>query len=336
MHGSPLSVARGDTPSAVPVVLFAYARPRLLGRTLECLRSNGVPRIYAYSDGPKTPEMAAAVAEVRQILRAVDWCQISIVERPANLGLGQSIRTGVTEVLTRHEAVIVFEEDLVCVDGTYRYLSAALERYKDEPKVMSVTGWTHPRITPAGSGDRPFFDGRGESLVWGTWRRAWRGMEEDAMTLVRRCEERRVDPYAYGADLMDMARMERERNIWAVRFLYLHIVNGGLCLRPPRSLVEHIGDGADATNAPDFGSQWANPPLQPCPPIPTVWPDPVEHPQCRALAAMAYESRPEPPSVGRRLRESLKRRMPDTLLRAYRRVKMNRLVSLTPEGRRPH
>jgi hypothetical protein len=244
-------------------VLFAYARPRLLARTLECLRENGVPLIYAYSDGPKTPEMAPRVAEVRKILHGVDWCQVSIVERPTNLGLGESIRAGVTEVLSRHEAVIVLEDDLVCVDGTYRYLSAALERYKDEPKVMSVTGWTHPRITPGDVTDQPFFDGRAECWVWGTWRRAWDGMEQDALTLVDRCRQQGIDPHAYGADLVQMAQTERDRNIWAVRFIYLHIVNGGLCLRPPRSLVEHIGYGPDATNAGDTASQWANPPLEP-------------------------------------------------------------------------
>src|SRR5471032_3112890 len=102
----------------IPVALFAYSRPEHLVRTLACLRANKVPLIYAFSDGPKTPELRAKVDEVRQILRAIDWCDVSIIERDENLGLGRSIRTGVADVLTRHESVLVFEDDLVCVDGT--------------------------------------------------------------------------------------------------------------------------------------------------------------------------------------------------------------------------
>ncbi len=278
---------------AAPIALFAYARPRHLSRTLACLEANRVTRIYAFCDGPKTPEIRDRTDEVRRMIRDIDWCEVSMVERVENFGLGRSIRAGVAEVLARHGSVLVFEDDLICVDGTYEYLDAALEHYRDEPRVMSVTGWTHPRITPASVTDQPYFDGRAECWVWGTWRRAWRGMEEDAQALIRRCAARGIDPCAYGADLVDMARCEHERNIWAVRFLYWHILNGGLCLRPPRSLVQHIGSGLDATNAVD-SSDWTNEPLHACPPSPACWPPAVEHPDCRRLAAAAY-GRPHPP-----------------------------------------
>jgi hypothetical protein len=305
----------------VPIALFVYARPEHLLRTLQSLRTNAVPRIYAYSDGPRTPAMAAKVAEVRAILRGVDWCDIEIVERPVNLGLGQSIRAGVTDVLMRHESVLVFEDDLVCVDGTYAYLAAALEHYKNDPRVMSVTGWTHPRITPANVHDQPYFDGRAECWLWGTWRRAWSGMnEDDALTLIRRCKQRGIDPYGYGSDLVAMARVERQQNIWAVRFLYSHILHGGLCLRPPHSLVEHIGFDPEATNA-GTADGWDNPSLKRCPPLPSVWPTPVEHPDCRALAVAVFGARPEAPALNRRLRARVRQALPDALVRAYRRLK---------------
>jgi len=306
--------------SQVPVALFTYARPHHLVRTLECLRANRVPRIYAFSDGPKTAEQRATVDEVRRLLRAVDWCEISIVARPENLGLGESIRAGVADVLSRHESVLVFEDDLICVDGTYAYLTAALAHYEHDTRVMSVTGWTHPRITPRDVTDQPFFDGRAECLVWGTWRHAWEGMEQDALTLMQRCQQKGIDPYAYGADLVQMAQTERERNIWAVRFIYLHLLNGSLCLRPPHSLVEHIGFDADATNA-VAANGWANPPLRPCPPLPTAWPDAVEHPQAQSLAATAFGGKPEPPSFRLRLRSTVRGALPPSVLRAYRRLR---------------
>ena len=277
--------------SVTPVVLFAYARPTHLTSTLEALRQDGVPLIHAFSDGPRSPEMAPAVEEVRKILRAIDWCEVRIVERETNLGLGLSIREGVGEILARYGSAIVCEDDLVCVKGTYAYLCAALARYKDDRRVMSVTGWTHPRVTPRGVKDNPYFDGRAECLMWGAWARSWEGMDRDALSLVADCRARGIDPYRYGGDLLAMADEERKRNIWAVRFLYLHMVKGGLCLRPPHSLVEHIGFDAQATNSANE-TRWLNPPLQPCPPIPTRWPEPRVHPACSRLWQNAQGGRP--------------------------------------------
>jgi hypothetical protein len=283
-------------PEPIPIALFAYNRPDLLERTLAGLRANEVPLLYAFSDGPRLAEHVAGVEEVRRILRAVDWCQPVLVEREQNLGLGLSIRSGVQAVLQRHQALIVCEDDLLCVPGTYRYLCAALHHYRQQPRVMSVTAWTHPRVAPPGIGDRFYFDGRAECLLWGTWRRAWVGMDQEAATLIQACRRRGVEIYRYGADVPAMAEVEQQRNIWAVRWLLLHMLNRGLCLRPPRSLVEHIGFDARATNAPD-GSFWANPPLAPAPALPERWPDPEEHPACAELWRLACGSRPRSPLV---------------------------------------
>ncbi len=110
----------------IPVALFAYARPDHLRRTLDSLRANQVPSIYAFSDGPHTPDKQPAVDEVRKTLRTIDWCEVVLVEGQENWGLGRSILAGVTDVLDKRDAVIVFEDDLICVPGTYQYLRAAL------------------------------------------------------------------------------------------------------------------------------------------------------------------------------------------------------------------
>ena len=277
--------------STVPIVLFAYARPDHLRRTLACLRENQVPFIYAFSDGPRVPDKAPLVAEVRAILRAIDWCQVVLCEREENWGLGRSMLAGVTEVLSKHAMCLVFEDDLICVPGTYPYLAAALRHYKDDPRVMSVTGWTHPRVTPSDAIDQPYFDGRAECLVWGTWARVWHGMDRDAKTLMGECRAKGIGVYRYGTDLPAMADVELEKNIWAVRFLCWHILNRGLCFRPPWSMVEHIGFDASGTNA--TTEPWfKNPPLNPCPPLPKQWPEPVENSQCSILWQQVSGMRP--------------------------------------------
>lgn len=266
----------------VPIVLFTYARPDHLNRTLKCLRDNNVPLIYAYSDGPKTQEVEPKVDEVRSILNNIDWCEIQVIPRKENLGLGKSIMLGVTETFKKHEAIIVFEDDLECVVGTYQYMCAALDHYKTNNKVMSITGWTHPVVTPSQINDQPYFDGRSESWSWGSWARAWEGMNQSAETKMTLCKNKGLDIYKYGADLPEIAQQEGIRNVWAVRFNLHHILNEGLCLRPPYSLVNHFGFDSSSTNAKE-SSNLIHSSLDQCPNIPKEWPEPIENPECSKL-----------------------------------------------------
>lgn len=281
--------------AVIPIALFAYARPDHLRRTLACLRDNQVPLVYVFSDAPGTPDKAPLVAQVRTLLRDIDWCEVVLIERDENWGLGRSILAGVTTVLEQHEACLVFEDDLISVPGSYAWLCAALRHYGDDARVMSVSAWTHPLITPDDVGDQPYFDGRADCWGWGTWARAWQGMnDQTAWEMMLAAEVRGIDRNRYGADLPGMAETELQRNIWAVRLLYHHLAQSGLCLRPPWSLVEHIGFDAQATNAGGPG-QWHNPPLRPCPPIPEDWPEPVEHSGCVPLHQAANAPNAVPP-----------------------------------------
>jgi hypothetical protein len=116
-------------------------------------------------------------------------------------------------------------------------------------------------------------------------------MKLDGKSLISQCRAQGIDIYRYGADLPEMANVELKTNIWAVRFLYWHIFHRGLCLRPPWSMVDHIGFDPLATNASD-GRKWSNPPLKRCPPIPIEWPAPIENLECSILWQKAYGGRP--------------------------------------------
>ncbi len=265
----------------IPVVLFAYARPVHLARALACLKENGVPLICAYADGAKGGADAAGVAETRALLHGIDWCEVRLTEQPANLGLGRNVLAGVTEVAARHDAFIVWEDDLICVPGTYQWLAALLERYRNHPQVFSVAGWTHPRLVPAGVREEPYFDGRAECWVWGAYARSWRGMEQSLADKLQAIHARGIRLDTYGADLPAMADECARKNTWAVRWLCHHLQHNGLCVRPPWSLVEHIGFDRTATNAAG-ALQWINPPLRPPPVLPLQVAEPREHPDCHS------------------------------------------------------
>jgi hypothetical protein len=261
-----------------PIALFVYNRTDTLQRTLAGLRDDHVPLLYIFSDAPKTPTHAPSVAQVRQMIEAIDWAQTHITYRSTNMGLGRSIVAGVSAVLAEHESVIVFEDDLVCVPGTYRYFSDALQHYQTTEQVMSVTAWTNRELIPPGT-TTPYFDGRAESLAWATWRRAWVGFpDQEALPLIRAYRNQGGDIQRYGEDVPVMALMERERNLWLVRWIAWHMAQGGLCLRPPYTMVQHIGYNAQASNAAE--SEWLQDDHPQSQIIPlSAYPPPIEHPQ---------------------------------------------------------
>lgn len=229
---------------------------------------------------------------VRKLVRAIDWCPVEVVERAKNLGLGPSIRSGVSEVLKRYEQVIVFEDDIDCVAGTYEYMLAALSHYAHDPRVMSVSGWTHPALRPPIPANECYFDGRFACWGWGTWRRAWVGMGVSAPWLLALCRVRGVRPERYGWDTIQMAHNERRKQLWAVRFSLLHFLRRGLALHPPRSLTNHVGFD-DSTTSMVTDDCWRLASLDPCPTIPDKWPEPVEHPE---LASLWRKTHGEPES----------------------------------------
>jgi hypothetical protein len=195
---------------------------------------------------------------------------------------GRSIVSGVTDVLRRHETAIVVEDDLICSPGTYAWMVAALRHYAADPRVMTVSAWTHPRVTPRGLDGAPFFCGRVATYFWGTWSRAWAGVpEHTASEILADFASNGGDPSRYGRDIPAMADVEREKNIWAVRLIAHQLRHGGLCLEPAESLVSNIGFDERATNT--KVDDLSDAPVAVTATIPAHWPVPVEHPDCAAL-----------------------------------------------------
>jgi len=291
----------------IPVVLFVYRRPDIVEQTLKCLERDSIPLLYVFSDGPKGRMDEVEVLAVRRLVQNISWCKCHIFERRSNLGLGNSVLMGMDTIFVHHEAAIVFEDDLSCVPGTYDYLSAALNAYRDNARVMSVTAWTHPAIVPDDIGEDPYFDGKAECWAWGTWRRSWHGMNVPAATIMQDFAAEGGDVARYGPDMPIMAEEAERRNLWAIRWWYHHMRHAGLCLRPPWSMVEHHGWDTRSTTTTPAMLFWANPPLASAPTPPEVWPEPIERSECPDLwcrAILASGAGPFPPGVGVRTRNT--------------------------------
>ena len=103
-----------------PIVLFVYNRPKHTRQTLEALAQNELASesvLYIYADGPKenaNEEVISLISETREVVKSKKWCkEVQIIESNINKGLAESVILGITEVINKHEKVIVLEDDLI-------------------------------------------------------------------------------------------------------------------------------------------------------------------------------------------------------------------------------
>jgi hypothetical protein len=236
-----------------PIVLFVYDRPDHLRRTLEALAANegaGESDLFVYSDGPKTPDRADQVHEVRDYLRSVTgFKSVAVTERERNMGLANSVLAGVTEVLSRSQSVIVMEDDLLTSSNFLAFVNAALDTYEGRPDIFSVTGYNYPLRIPPAYREDAYLSYRSSSWGWGTWRDRWSRVDWSVSDFDEFLENSRAQELFRrgGNDLQQMLEMQMagELDSWSIRFDYAHCKHNAFCVHPVVSKVQNIGfDGS--------------------------------------------------------------------------------------------
>ena len=230
-----------------PIALFVYNRPDHTRRTLLSLQKNVLAdesSLFIFSDAAKTDADKDKVSEVRKIAKEITgFKSVKVIERNENMGLANSIISGVTQLVNEYGNIIVFEDDLLSSPYTLQYFNEALSRYADEEKVMNVSAYMYN--LKANDLPEAFFFRAISSWGWATWARAWNHFEPDIDKLTAQfdVEKKRRFTIDY---TMNFWRQVREfkagkNNSWAIRWYLSVFLNNGLSLNPSQSLINNIG-----------------------------------------------------------------------------------------------
>ncbi|MBW8050452.1 MAG: glycosyltransferase [Cytophagales bacterium] len=237
-----------------PIVLFVYNRPEHTQKSLNSLMQNELAdqsMLFIYADGPEekaSKQDLKKIHEVRKIIREEQWCKnVNIIESDKNKGLADSIIDGVSEIVNKFGKIIVLEDDLVLASGFLKYMNDALELYKDEEKVMHISGYMFPVKDKL---PETFFYTPASCWGWGTWTKAWKSFNPSAEYLLAKINEQGninrfnvENSYDFYGTLQE--NTQRAITSWAVRWYASVFLQDGLSLHPARSLVRNIGhDGS--------------------------------------------------------------------------------------------
>lgn len=230
-----------------PIALFVYNRPQHTERTLQFLQQNelaGKSRLFIFSDGAKTKADEEKVAEVRAIINEVDgFKSVKVIARKENAGLANSVIAGVSELIAEYGQLIVFEDDLVSSPHTLAYFNDALNRYREEEKVMHIGAYMYPLKDV--NLPQTFFYRAATSWGWATWDRAWKNFEPDIDILIKQFDKKKRAAFSIDHKMNFWKQMQEfkkgKNNSWAIRWYASIFLKGGLTLNPAQSLVNNIG-----------------------------------------------------------------------------------------------
>lgn len=229
-----------------PVALFTYSRLKNTVEVVEALKNNYLAKetiLYIFSDAPKKIQDKEKVDEVRRYLKTIEgFREVRIIERPYNYYIEKNITEGVTEIINAHGKIVVLEDDGITHPYFLNFINDALNFYKEEKKVMSISTFNFLDPQP---NNKTFFLKYSESSGggWATWKDRWdlfQWFQEEADGLSGLSEENIKDIQLNGnSDSLGFLKLNPIP--WDICWNIAIIKNNGLVLFPPVPLLKNNG-----------------------------------------------------------------------------------------------
>lgn len=241
-----------------PVLFIVFRRPEQTRRVFEAIAAARPARLFVAADGPRNDAERAACAETRAIATAVTWpCELLTDFSETNQGLRDRETSAMQWFFRTVDEGIVLEDDTLPTPDFFRFMEAMLDRYRDDRRVMMISGETYQRRRP------PFsYSFSKYPLTWGwaSWRRAWAFFDPDlkAWPSFRDSPEASAlwdsrDEREYFTSIFQRTFDGQLRNTWDYAWWYACMTQG-LTIRPAVNLVANIGGGALATHTVDHAA----------------------------------------------------------------------------------
>jgi hypothetical protein len=166
------------------------------------------------------------------------------------MGLGNSIISGVTEILDSHERIIVLEDDLIVSPFFLDYMNEGLEKYAEQKEVVSIHGYVYPCCS---SLPDHFFLRGADCWGWGTWKDSWKIFNPDGKFLLSKLKEQGLTYAfdfggAYPFTQMLSDQIYGKNDSWAIRWYASTYLMNKLTLYPGKSLVSNIGNDGSGSH----------------------------------------------------------------------------------------
>lgn len=304
----------------IPVAFFIFNRPHTTEKVFAEIARASPPKLLIVADGPRPdrPGEGDKVAATRAIVERVDWpCEVLINYSEVNLGCKRRVSSGLDWVFETVEEAIILEDDCVPHLTFFRFCDELLERYRDDERVMVISG-DNFQFGRRRTEDSYYFSRHNHCWGWATWKRAWQHYDvhmklwpkiRDGGWLKDLLSDRAS--VKYWTRIFRSVHEERI-DTWDYQWAFAWWAQSGLAILPNVNLVSNIGFRTDATHT-TGSSPLANMPVQ-------AMDFPLRHPSfvIRDVQADDFTNRITLPSAGVLARAKRKaKRVIRRMLRAF-------------------
>lgn len=231
-----------------PVVLIAFNRPKETKEVFKKIREAKVPKLYIVVDAPRENNESDKKLndEVLDIINDIDWnCDVKKNIASKNMGVGPRPYTGIDWVFEHEEFAIILEDDCVPSLSFFDFCTELLHKYKDDPRIMHISGTRYNTEFDMRNNDSYFFSRYQYNWGWATWRRAWSyydfNLDNYESVVKKNYLNLRFSKYEanHWKGHFDRAK-EKKAFMWDFQWQYAIFMNSGLCIFPRVNLISNI------------------------------------------------------------------------------------------------
>lgn len=243
-----------------PIVLFVYNRPRHTKQVLDALSCADCVKesdLYIYADGSKNNPSSDEIIKVREIVTdsiyKESFRSVNIILRENNYGLENNILDGVSRIISEYGRVIVLEDDIVVSKDYVRFMNDALDMFKDDKKIWSISTNTPYSRELNKSRYDILWSYRAGCWGWATWADRWNMVDwsvSDYKEFIHDKRKQRLFNKG-GRDLSWMLGLQQKGFIqsWAIRWCYSQFKSGMITLFPRNAKSINIGTDGSGVNS---------------------------------------------------------------------------------------
>lgn len=237
----------------IPILYTVFNRIESVRRTFSEIKKIKPKQLFIGADGPRDLEERKKTNAVRKyILDNIDWeCKVKTLFFNKNLGANIATFRAIDWFFKNIKKGIILEDDDLPNRSFFAFCKKLLFKYEREPKVMSICGFT--QLRNINIKESYYFSKTFGVWGWATWRDRWQktnlllsdyerikkngGLSKIIQNPIERIiTKRRLDYNLIG-----------KVKGWDFAFLFLHLKNKGICIRPKHNLIENIGFSKEAT-----------------------------------------------------------------------------------------
>ncbi|MCX6757179.1 MAG: nucleotide-diphospho-sugar transferase [Candidatus Nomurabacteria bacterium] len=239
-----------------PILFIIFNRPETTKRVFEAICQAQPKQLFIAADGPRLDKDGEKqlCESAREIVSHVDWdCEVKTLFREKNLGCKIGVSSAINWFFENVEQGIILEDDCLPNQSFFSFCEQMLEMYKDDNRIMHISGDNFQFGKQRGEGDY-YFSKMNHIWGWATWKRAWKYYDLEMPSLEQFIKNNYIEDVFSNKKIAKdwinifIKTQNNEINTWDAQWAYTMWSQNGLAILPNKNLVKNIGFGNDATH----------------------------------------------------------------------------------------